>query len=177
MHGTWYIVFVIPSFKSKALPSSQDLLLWEFACFNIVSCQSFNRLPELPKPSSTRLTTCTLSSALPLVNQFLLSPHAFEPFLWTSCQDSWIMILALFFWGAGGGVANKRSLLQGIPALFSSLAIGSIIQSSLRAAWANFNFEGTLISWLTVEINVKSDVSIWSYNSIASVVLDECNNV
>jgi hypothetical protein len=67
--------------------------------------------------------------------------------------------------------------LQWIPALFSSLAIGSIIQSSLRPAWANFNFEGTLIWWLTVEINVKSDVSTWSYNSIARVVLCKCNNV
>jgi hypothetical protein len=65
MHGTWYNFFVVPSFKSKALPYFQDLLLLEFAYFNIVSCQYFNQLIELPKPSSTQLKTMLGGALIP----------------------------------------------------------------------------------------------------------------
>ncbi len=95
----WYIVFVVPSFKSKALLYSQDLLLWEFACFNIVSCQYFNRLTILPKPSSTQL-----KSMLGCINSLTCVTRRFQIFDATICRcdvtqsQSWTLVDSLHLW-------------------------------------------------------------------------------
>jgi hypothetical protein len=51
------IYYFFQPYQCTTLIYSQVLFLWEFACCNIISCQSLKQLTKLPKPSFTQLKT------------------------------------------------------------------------------------------------------------------------